>query len=245
MGLSVLISAWLVGALGGLHCLAMCGGFLAAAGARDAGAAGSAPILPAATLLGREAAYHAGRLGTYMLLGAAFGTAGAMAMNAAALVPLQRIFYVVANLFLVLLGVSLVARSWRIPVLHSAGSRMFGAVLPVFKPLLCKPGLTGRVVLGLVWGLVPCALVYSVLPLALFAGGPLQGAAVMLAFGVGTTPNLLALGMLLRRGRRLLDARALRYLAAAVLIAFGLLGLWRVYTAGDALAQGAFCIGPW
>ena len=245
MGLSVLISAWVVGALGGFHCLAMCGGFLAATGARDSSAVGTAPILPAATIVRREAAYHAGRVSTYTLLGAAFGTAGALALNAAVLAPLQRIFYIVANVFLVLLGLSLVAPSWQIPLLQSAGARMFAAVLPVFKPLLRKPGMTGRVVLGLLWGLVPCALVYSVLPLALFAGGPLQGAAVMLAFGVGTTPNLLALGMLVRRGRRLVDAGALRYAAAAVLIAFGLLGLWRVYAAGDALAHGAFCIGPW
>jgi sulfite exporter TauE/SafE len=122
---------------------------------------------------------------------------------------------------------------------------VFGAVLPAIKPLLHRPGTTGRVMLGLAWGLVPCALVYSVLPLALFAGGPVQGAAVMLAFGVGTAPNLLALGMLMRRGRGFLDAKALRYAAAAILIAFGLLGLWRVYMADGVLPQGPFCIGPW
>jgi uncharacterized protein len=245
MGVSVLISAWLVGALGGLHCLAMCGGFIAATSARDAGVAAPTPLLPAATVLRREAAYHGGRIATYTLLGAAFGTAGVVAMNAAALAPLQRTFYFVANLFLVLLGLSLVGRSWRIPLLQSAGSRMFGAILPAVKPFLHQPGMTGRVVLGLVWGLVPCALVYSVLPLALFAGGPVQGAAVMLAFGIGTTPNLLALGMLVRRGRGILDAKALRCAAAAILIAFGVLGLWRVHAADGALTQGPFCIGPW
>ena len=99
--------------------------------------------------------------------------------------------------------------------------------------------------LGLVWGLVPCALVYSVLPLALFAGGPVQGALVMLAFGIGTTPNLLALGMLMRRSRGILDTKTLRFTAAAILIAFGGLGLWRFYVADGAPNQGPFCIGPW
>jgi uncharacterized protein len=245
MGLSVLISAWMVGALGGLHCAAMCGGFLAAFSARDAGAATPAPLLPAATVLGREIAYHGGRVATYMILGAAFGTAGALAMNAVALAPLQRMFYFAANLILVLLGLSLVVQSWRTPLLQSAGARLFGAVLPAVKPLLHRPGTTGRIMLGLVWGLVPCALVYSVLPLALFAGGPVQGAMVMLAFGIGTMPNLLALGMLVRRSRRFLDAKALRGVAATILIAFGLLGLWRVYTADGVLTQGPFCIGPW
>jgi len=68
---------------------------------------------------------------------------------------------------------------------------------------------------------------------------------VMLAFGIGTTPNLLALGMLLRRGRRKLDAKALRFAAAAILVGFGLLGFWRVYSADGVLTQGPFCIGPW
>ena len=245
MGLSVLISAWLVGALGGMHCVAMCGGFVAATSARDADAAVSVPLLPAATVLAREFAYHGGRLATYMMLGAAFGTAGAWAMDAAALAPLQRMFYVAANVFLVFLGLGLLNRSSPFPALQNAGGRLFGAVLPAIAPMLRRPGTTGRVMLGLAWGLVPCALVYGVLPLALFAGGPLQGAAVMLAFGVGTLPNLLALGMLARRGRELLDATAVRCVAAAILIAFGLLGLWRVYFADGALTQGPFCIGPW
>jgi sulfite exporter TauE/SafE len=245
MGVSVLISAWLIGALGGLHCLAMCGGFLAATGARDAGATAPTPLLPAATVLGREAAYHGGRVATYMILGAAFGTAGALAMNAAALAPLQRTFYFAANLLLIALGLHLAGRSSPIPLLQTAGARVFGAVLPAIKPLLHRPGTTGRIMLGLVWGLVPCALVYSVLPLALFAGGPVQGALVMLAFGIGTTPNLLALGMLMRRSRGILDTKTLRFTAAAILIAFGGLGLWRFYVADGAPNQGPFCIGPW
>jgi sulfite exporter TauE/SafE len=166
-------------------------------------------------------------------------------MNAAALAPLQRMFYFAANVFLVLLGLSLVVRSWRTPLLQRAGARLFGAVLPAIKPLLHRPGASGRVMLGLVWGLVPCALVYSVLPLALFAGGPAQGAMVMLAFGIGTTPNLLALGMLVRRSHGTLNGKTLRFTAAAILIAFGLSGLWRVYTADGVLTQGPFCIGPW
>jgi threonine 3-dehydrogenase len=67
----------------------------------------------------------------------------------------------------------------------------------------------------------------------------------MLAFGVGTLPNLLALGTLARRGRGLLDATVLRCVAAAILIAFGLLGLWRVDFADGAVTPGPFCVGPW
>jgi uncharacterized protein len=239
MGLSVLISAWLVGALGGLHCFAMCGGLLAAVAARDGS---TQPLFPARTVAARQLAYHAGRIATYALLGAAFGAAGAVVLKAADLLPLQRALYLAANIFLLLLGASLALGTPGVPWLQRAGATAFGVVLPIARPLLQRPGAAGRIALGLIWGLVPCALVYSVLPLALFAGGAWQGAAVMLAFGLGTLPNLLAAGVLLARAKRALEGKVLRYAAAAVLIAFALLGIWRVLYEPGALAQGPFCM---
>lgn len=241
MALSLLISAWLVGALGGLHCLAMCGGLLAAVSIRD-GAPHS--LVPARALAARQLWYHAGRVTTYAALGAAFGAAGALALNAIDLLPLQRALYLAANLFLLLLGAGLALGTPGVAWLQRAGAAGFGAVLPLVRPLLQHPGIPGRITLGLVWGLVPCALVYSVLPLALFAGGAWQGALVMLAFGLGTLPNLLAAGVLLARARKVLEGRGLRYAAAAVLIAFAVVGIWRVVYAPGALAQGPFCLVP-
>jgi uncharacterized protein len=245
VAMGVLLSAWLVGALGGLHCIAMCGGFAAAITARDREArADATPLLPAATIVRQQLGYHAGRLTTYMLLGAAFGAAGAAALQAADLLPVQRTLYVLANLFLLWLGVSLVTRTAGIPWLQRIGGSVFGKVLPLLRPLLRRPAPAGRIALGLAWGLMPCALVYSVLPLALFAGGPWQGAAVMLAFGVGTVPNLAAMGWLLDRARRLFERAALRRVAAAVLVTFALVGIYRALYVPGALAQGPFCLLP-
>ena len=241
MGLSVLISAWLVGVLGAVHCLAMCGGFLAAVVARD-GARAVAPLLPLRTIARRQLAYHAGRVATYALLGAAFGAAGAAALKSADLLSLQRALYVAANIFLVLLALSLATGAPGVAWLQRAGARVFGIVLPAIRPLLQQPGAIGRIALGLIWGLVPCALVYSVLPLALFAGGTWEGAAVMLAFGLGTVPNLIGTGVLLGHARPLVERKSLRYVAAAVLIAFAFVGLYRVMFVPDALAQGPYCL---
>jgi sulfite exporter TauE/SafE len=241
MGLSVLISAWLVGALSGLHCMAMCGGLLAAAAARDGGAQ---PMLPARTVVVRQLAYQAGRISTYSLLGAAFGTAGALALHAADYLPLQRALYFAANVFLLLLGASLAFATPASGWLQRTGARAFGAILTIAQPALRRPDAAGRIALGLLWGLLPCGLVYSMLPLALFAGGPWQGGAVMLAFGLGTLPNLMAANFLFGRARRALDGRTARYAVAAVLIAFGLIGIWRVAYDPGALARGAFCLVP-
>jgi hypothetical protein len=89
--------------------------------------------------------------------------------------------------------------------LQRAGAKAFGAALPIVQPLLLRPGAAGRIAFGLLWGFLPCGLVYSVLPLALFAGGAWQGGAVMLAFALGTLPNLMAAGAVLRRAKRAFD----------------------------------------
>jgi sulfite exporter TauE/SafE len=241
--LGALISAWLLGTLGSVHCLAMCGGFVAAAVARDtARQPGTVALLPASALLWRQLAYHAGRLSCYALLGAGFGAAGAAALGTAALLPLQRALYIGANVFLILLGISLALATPGVAGLQQAGARFFAAVLPALRPLLALPGTAGRVALGLVWGLVPCALVYATVPLALFAGGAWQGALVMLAFGSGTVPALALAGVLFRIPQRALRGYRWRYLAASVVIAFALAGLYRSVFIPGALAQGPFCL---
>ena len=247
MASSAIISAGLVGLLGGVHCLAMCGGFVAAAAIRDAGGKGAGtgtPLLPARSLAWRQLEYQIGRVAAYALLGAAFGAAGAAALRVADLIPVQRALYVVANGFLLLLAVNLFTRSAALAGLQRAGARAFGVVLPLLQPLLRKPQQMGRIALGIVWGFVPCALVYSMLPLALFAGGPVEGALVMLAFGLGTLPNLVAANVLIAHAQRLRGSGAGRFAVAGLLAAFGTFGIYRALYDPGALAQGPFCLIP-
>ena len=244
MALSVLISAWLVGALGGLHCLSMCGGFVAAITARDQRVGGVSPLLPRKAIVHQQMGYHAGRIFTYTLLGAAFGAGGAALLKAADLLTLQRAMYVFANALLLVLGVRLALNTQGHGWLQRAGARIFGAVLPVVRPLLQQPGTRARMALGLLWGLVPCALIYSVLPLAMFAGGSWQGATVMLAFGLGTLPNLAAAGLFFERTKLLFERGTLRLAAGALLTAFAVAGIYRVFYVPNALAAGPFCWVP-
>ena len=80
-----------------------------------------------------------------------------------------------------------------------------------------------------------------VLPIALFAGGAWQGAAVMLAFGLGTLPNLLVAGVAISRTTRWFEARTVRLAAAALLAGFAVLGIWRAFAVTPSLTQGPFC----
>jgi sulfite exporter TauE/SafE len=238
MALSVLISAWLAGALGGLHCVAMCGGLMTTLAARDAR---TQPLLPSAAVVRRQLAAHAGRLFSYAALGAAFGGAGTWAFVAAELAAAQRWLYVGANVILLALGVSLLWRIVQPRWMKHVGAAAFGVLLPVMRPILARTDSAGRFALGVVWGFIPCGLVYSVLPLSLFAGGAGQGSAIMLAFGVGTLPNLLGTGFALRGAGRLMGEARVRYAAGAVIIGFALVGILRAFQPLEALTKGAFC----
>jgi sulfite exporter TauE/SafE len=243
MALSAMISAWLAGTLGGAHCVAMCGGFVAALSAsRDA--ARPVPLRRAGTLVWDLLPYHGGRVASYALVGAVFGAAGGLALSASSLLPLQRGLYVVANGFLLLLALGIAARGAHLAWLQHAGAALFARIVPLVRPLRARDSRAARIGLGLVWGLVPCGLTYSVLPLALFSGSAFDGAAVMLAFGVGTLPSLLAAGWLANRARGWLDRPIVRYGAATLLTGFALSGIWRALYGPMASGQGPFCLVP-
>lgn len=238
MTIALLASALLAGLVGGLHCATMCGGFVTAIAAR----AGSRPLLPMRNVVQHQLGYHAGRLATYMALGTAFGAAGAATVGAIDFLPLQQGLYVVANTLLLILAFGIAVHTVRLSWLERLGFGAFTKVLPWGLPLVQGGSLASRFGLGVLWGFVPCTLVYSVLPLALFAGGAWQGALLMFAFGLGTLPHLLGFGWLLQRTRQFAQQRIVRRSAAGLMSAFALVGIYRALYLPETLAYGPFCL---
>ena len=233
---TAMLAAWLAGLLGGLHCLAMCGAYVTIV-QRPA----AAPLEPRRDIVAGLAAAHAGRVLTYVVLGTLFGAVGGTAF-AQGLSPLQRGLYVAANVMLLLLAWG-IARGRTAPAaLEAIGLKAYSALAPAAGRALRRRGIASRFALGTLWGLTPCALVYGVLPLALLSGGAWQGALIMLAFGVGTLPNLLAAGWALSRAKRWLEAKAVRWSAGAIVAAFALAGLWRALFVPASIGSGPFCL---
>jgi hypothetical protein len=242
MPVSALIGAALAGLLGGAHCLAMCGGFVAAlSGGAAARRAPQAKLLPARVLAWRELPYNLGRVTTYAGLGAVAGGAGGALLGAGDWLAVQRVLYVVANVFLLALAAAIISEGKGWAPLQRAGAALFARALPAVRPLIVRDDALSRYAVGAIWGLVPCGLVYGVLPIALFAGGALAGATVMLAFGLGTLPNLLAAGWIVSRVRSWVNPRTVRFASAALLAGFAVLGIGRALFWPPAALQGAFC----
>ncbi|MBS0319139.1 MAG: sulfite exporter TauE/SafE family protein [Proteobacteria bacterium] len=235
---ALLATALLFGLASGFHCLAMCGGFVGALSAR----ATTAPLLPARTLMRQQLATHAGRLTTYALLGAVAGTAGGALLGNAWLLPLQRTLYALANALILWLALALVLPLSGVATPGGMGLWLFRHVVARVPGVRAGGATRNRYLIGLAWGLVPCASIYAMLPVALFAGSGGGGAAVMLAFGIGTLPQLVGAGALLHRMPALAHRRGWRAVAAMMLAGIGVAGLWHAGVAADGLTRGLFCV---
>jgi uncharacterized protein len=211
-----LAAVFVVGLLGGAHCVGMCGGIVAALTVRMPGER------PRRSL---SFAYHAGRIATYCAAGAVAGAAGSLALLADGVVPVQIALYVFAQLMLLALGLYLLGVPRYVEVFERAGRRLWRRVQPRAQALFPVRTPARAFGVGLAWGFLPCGLVYSVLATAMVFGGAAGGAAVMLAFGLGTLPALLAAGEVLPALERWRRSPWTRRIAGGAVVAFGLLGL--------------------
>jgi sulfite exporter TauE/SafE len=246
-----LVSVFIIGLLGGVHCVGMCGGivgaFSVASGRRVIPVSAGTAAFPRATVaddLLRVAAYNAGRLASYAVAGAIAGGIAQGARTLSFLSPVQAGGYWLANLMLVALGLYLM-NAWNgLARLEGAGQLLWRRVQPLMKRLLPVDGPGKAFALGGLWGWVPCGMVYSVLLSAMMTGSAASGAMVMLAFGAGTLPLLLTMGMLGSRLQAWSRKRGLRMAAGLLVLCFGLLGLSR---AAGGISHGwldALCLTP-
>lgn len=211
MGLA--LSLFIMGIASGVHCVGMCGGFVAAFQG-----------IPVRTERPRRwprlLAFNAGRITTYALLGAAAGLAGHQMTLA---VGAQTALYVFANLMLIAVGLYLAGVAQWFSAIEKIGAPLWRRLQP-----FAAKATRGRnaYAAGLLWGLLPCGLVYAALAAAAFAGSAAGGATAMAAYGLGTLPWLLGTGLAFIW----LQKKAVRALAGGVVLAFGALGLAHAVT---------------
>jgi len=221
-----LASAFVVGLLGGVHCVGMCGGIVAALtfglpAERRQRVAGMLPFL---------LAYNAGRIASYTLAGAVMGGAGLLLARLAPVQTAQQTLLVVAGLFMVAMGLYIAGWWTGLGRLERAGGLLWRRLEPLGRRLLPVQRPGQALALGVLWGWLPCGLVYSALVWAVSAGGAMQGAALMLAFGLGTLPNLLLMGAAAGAVARLAQRPLVRQAAGGAVLLFGLWTLWSAWS---------------
>ncbi|MGD8839035.1 MAG: sulfite exporter TauE/SafE family protein [Gammaproteobacteria bacterium] len=180
-------TALLVGLLSSTHCLGMCGGIV---GALNMGIDADLSRRPK-SLFAFHLAYNCGRICSYLLVGLLAGSLGSGLVKLGVDPAAGKLF---AAAFMIALGLYL-ADWWRgLALLERIGYRLWQYIRPFGQKLLPVRSLPRALLLGLLWGWLPCGLVYTVVAWSLTTGSALEGAVLMLGFGIGTLPAMLLAG---------------------------------------------------
>ncbi|MBI6944724.1 sulfite exporter TauE/SafE family protein [Pseudomonas putida] len=209
--LPLLGSALVLGLLGGGHCLGMCGGLMGALTL-------AIPPEQRARRVRLLLAYNVGRVLSYACAGLLLGLAGWAVASGPAALALR----VAAALLLIAMGLYLAGWWSGLTRIEALGRGLWRHIQPVASRLLPVSSLPRALLLGALWGWLPCGLVYSTLLWAASQGHAGYSAALMLAFGLGTWPVLLATGLAAERVNALLRRRSVRMAGGLLVILFGL-----------------------
>lgn len=212
------ITAFTVGLLGGVHCVGMCGGIVGALSfaSQQNKKAASWPLLY--LLL----SYNIGRLISYTIAGGLLGGLGWLVSIWSDIHLIQRLLQLLAAVFMLMMGLYISGWWMGLSRLEQIGSHAWKFIQPLAQKLLPVTSSSKALVLGLLWGWLPCGLVYSVLVWSVSAGSVVDGALLMLCFGLGTLPNLMAMGVFANQLKQFVQQTKVRAAAGIMVIGFAI-----------------------
>lgn len=211
---------FLIGFLGGGHCVGMCGGL------SSAFALQLPPQLNRFTLI---LLLNLGRICSYVLIGVLVGALSQAGLSLADTQGAQRGLLLLANLFLIFLGLYLAGLSHAITRIEGIGKPIWRRLNPLLNKLLPIKSAPACFGVGVLWGWLPCGLVYTASIYAMSSGSALKGGAYMLAFALGTLPNLLVLGVFAAQLKTFLQKKAVRLCVGFLVIT---VALWQGHSMG-------------
>jgi sulfite exporter TauE/SafE len=212
-----LITAFLLGLMGASHCMVMCGGIAAAASSAS----------PRKNSLSFLLLFNLGRITSYSIAGLIVSLLGLWLADSHQIA--QQILRSIAGALLILMGFY-VARWWMLLTrLESAGQLVWRYIQPLTRTLIPIKTKPQALALGLLWGWLPCGLIYSTLAWVAANGEPALGALTMFCFGLGTLPGVLAAGIFAQQLNRLISHQYFRQFAGILLIFYGTWTLFAIW----------------
>lgn len=213
----ILVTALSQGFFGSPHCLGMCGGIVSAL------TFALADKTPQQRFM-LQCVYHLGRLLSYSLLGLGVGLLGKGVIS-----PLfnSQWPYVITGAIMVAVGLYLTGW-WRgLDKLERVGAKLWHTMAPLRQRFMPINNLPRALAAGMLWGFLPCGLVYSALLLAFSSASPTTAAATLFAFGVGTLPMMLLAGTTAGALKQKLQQQGWRTANGILIAAFGVWTLLR------------------
>ena len=212
------VGAFLVGLMGAAHCFGMCGGLIGAFSANLPNRTGNQLANQLSFLL----SYNLGRITSYTIAGSIVGgsTAALGAMFAVDDYLLYLRFF--AGIMMIITGLYIAQIWFGIVYIEKIGKGLWAVIQPLTKKVLPIQHPSQAILAGMVWGWLPCGLVYSTLTWSVASGSALQGGRIMLAFGLGTLPALLTAGLAAKKLANWVQRKSVRIISGLLLIGFGL-----------------------
>lgn len=223
----VIVTAFIIGLVGSLHCAGMCGGIVSMLHAGQ-------KISPKRNLRSAwvaSMAFNGGRIASYSIAGALAATLGVSVIGLAGQEIGHTVMQMLGGLFMIALGLYLTGWWNGLAVVEKLGLKIWQKLSPMARGVLPINSYIGALKAGALWGWLPCGLVYSALVLVMSSGDPITGAAAMIAFGLGTLPMLAAIGIASERVS-IASKPLVRRSAGVMVMLFGVL----VFTGTDMLA---------
>ncbi|GLT14032.1 sulfite exporter TauE/SafE family protein [Vibrio algivorus] len=212
------LAAFLIGLLGAGHCMGMCGGI---ASLMNLGQVSTKrqwlnPLF-----------YNMGRLSSYALIGAIIGGSISTISSYSGINSPLNWLRLLSAVFMLLLALY-IGQWWNGLIwIEKVGQKLWKYIAPFGQKLLPIKHPIYAIPFGFIWGWLPCGLVYSMLTWSAAAGNSLNGALIMLAFGLGTLPLMLAVGVSATQFNQLVQSLLFRRLGAAALLAYALFQLYQ------------------
>ncbi|UPQ86771.1 sulfite exporter TauE/SafE family protein [Vibrio sinaloensis] len=205
------IGAFLIGLVGAGHCMGMCGGIASMLSMGQAKPSTLTPLF-----------YNLGRLASYTLFGAIIGGTISTISQVSHVNDVLIWLRLAAAAFMIMLA-CYIGRWWQgLLYVEKLGQSLWRFISPAAKSLLPLRSPIYAIPFGFVWGWLPCGLVYSTLTWAAVSGSAVNGALVMLAFGLGTLPAMLLVGHTATLLNKLQSSNTFRHIVAVTILTYGL-----------------------
>ncbi len=185
-------AAFAMGLFSSLHCIGMCGSIIGTL---------TLSLKPdirndKRRLLPYILSYNFGRITSYTLAGFLVGILQAIIILPFGLDQGHRILQILSAAMMIGAGCYLAGWFPRFAYIEKAGSRLWKLIEPFGRKLIPVKTHTQALLFGMVWGWLPCGLVYAALALAATSTDAYRAGITMLAFGLGTLPSVLGVGIM-------------------------------------------------
>ena len=213
-----LTSAFLLGFFSTMHCIGMCGGIIGALSL-------SLPVEirnNKAKLFTFVLSYNIGRLISYSIAGLIAGAVGTSVLQSTGFDQGHAILRIIGVSMMIAIGLYLTGWLPQLASVEKIGIPVWRHIEPIGRKLVPVASIPKALAYGLIWGWLPCGLVYFVLIWALTAGDAVHGALTMLAFGLGTLPTLITAGFMTSWITRFAHSTRTRQLVGLLIIAMAI-----------------------